>query len=409
MLSRCRSRASSARRRNPGAIWPSTPSARPRAGRAPVAAEVTPARAILTKERRETTKTLNSGAGKLLYRRASSGEVHMCATRRAIHSFCLALSVAGLAVQTPALADSVPFWGAKASVPIDTPINQLKKGEFLWMGEAVSTGPVVMVVSITEQRAYVYRNGILIGATTVSTGRPGHQTPTGVFTVLQKQKEHRSTIYDGAPMPYMERLTWGGIALHAGGLPGYPESHGCIHLPSEFAQRLFDISPNGMTVVIGTEQTAPEQVALPGYLAPVKLVGGQPVDREPLATTEDERWHPELSPSGPVSIVISQGSQRIVVYRSGIEIGRARLTVIGDAPLANHALVLTEGPSSVPDPYVPDPTKFRWLRVGVPGHVGEQGTQVDPMAVARIKLPANFVAQLNGILTLGATLLVTNE
>ena len=134
----------------------------------------------------------------------------------------------GLALSAPALADSVPFWGAKASVPIDTPINQLKKGEFLWMGEAVSTGPVAMVVSITEQRAYVYRNGILIGATTVSTGRPGHLTPTGVFTVLQKQKEHRSTIYDGAPMPYMERLTWGGVALHACGLPGYPESHGCI-------------------------------------------------------------------------------------------------------------------------------------------------------------------------------------
>src|SRR5271155_4074402 len=124
---------------------------------------------------------------------------------RAAHLFWLVLSVMGVALQVPALADSVPFWGSKSSVPIDTPINQLKKGEFLWMGEAVTTGPVVMVVSITEQRAYVYRNGILIGATSVSTGRPGHLTPTGVFTVLQKQKEHRSTIYDGAPMPYMER------------------------------------------------------------------------------------------------------------------------------------------------------------------------------------------------------------
>src|SRR5271156_5619328 len=102
--------------------------------------------------------------------------------RRASHLFCLVLSVAGgAALPAPSLADSVPFWGAKASVPIDTPIKQLKKGEFLWMGEAVTTGPVVMVVSITEQRAYVYRNGILIGATTVSTGRPGHLTPTGVF------------------------------------------------------------------------------------------------------------------------------------------------------------------------------------------------------------------------------------
>jgi hypothetical protein len=334
----------------------------------------------------------------------------MSAMGRAIQSLCVMLTVTGgLAARAPAFADSVPFWGAKASVPIDTPISQLKKGEFLWMGEAVSTGPVVMVVSITEQRGYVYRNGILIGATTVSTGRPGHLTPTGVFTVLQKQKEHRSTIYDGAPMPYMERLTWGGIALHAGGLPGYPESHGCIHLPSEFAQLLFDISPNGMTVVIGTDQTEPKQVAHPGYLVPVKFVGGQAIETEPLAPTEEDRWQPDLSPSGPVSIVLSQGSRRIIVYRNGIEIGRARLTVTGDAPLVNHALVLTEGPSDVPDPYVPDPTKFRWLRIGVPGHLGEQGTQVDPNAVARIKIPADFAARINGILTPGATLFVTDE
>jgi hypothetical protein len=314
-----------------------------------------------------------------------------------------------LLAATVAHADSVPFWGAKASVPIDTPLNALKKGEFLWMGDAVASGPVVMVVSITEQRAYVYRNGILIGATTVSTGRPGHVTPTGVFTVLQKQKEHRSTIYDGAPMPYMERLTWGGVALHAGGLPGYPESHGCIHLPSEFARLLFAISPNGMTVVIGSDATVPERVAHPGYLAPVKFAGGQPVEGHPFEPTEEDRWQPELSPTGPVSIVLSQGSQRIVVYRNGIEIGRARLAVTGDGPLANHALVLAEGPSSVADPYVPDATRYRWLRLGVPGHMGESGSQVDPTAVARIHLPPDFIAKLNGILTPGATLFVTDQ
>jgi hypothetical protein len=110
-----------------------------------------------------------------------------------------------------------------------------------------------------------------------------------------------------------------------------------------------------------------------------------------------------------VSVVISQGSQRVVVYRNGIEIGRARLAVTGDAPLADHALVLSEGPSSVANPYDPDPSKFSWLRIGVPGHLGEQGTQADPMAIARIILPANFVARLNGVLTPGATLFVTNE
>jgi hypothetical protein len=329
--------------------------------------------------------------------------------RRTIHGLWLALACLGALLNTVARADSVPFWGAKASVPIDTPLDKLKKGQFMWIGDAVTSGPIVVVVSITEQRAYVYRNGILIGATTVSTGRPGHLTPTGVFTVLQKQVEHRSTIYDGAPMPYMERLTWGGIALHAGGLPGYPESHGCVHLPSEFARLLFGVSPNGMTVVIGSDATEPENVAHPGYLAPVKFVGGQPIEGDSLAPDEEERWHPELSASGPISIVLSQGSQRIVVYRNGIEIGRARVVISGETPLANHVLVLTTGPSSVPDPYVPDAAKYRWLRLGVPGHMDESNTQVDPAAIGRIKIPADFVARLNAILTPGASLFVTTS
>src|SRR6202522_898675 len=305
---------------------------------------------------------------------------------RAIRPLCLVLSVmGGAAVQAPALADSVPFWGAKTSVPIDTPINQLKKGEFLWMGEAVTTGPVVMVVSITEQRGYVYRNGILIGATTVSTGRPGHLTPTGVFTVLQKQKEHRSTIYDGAPMPYMERLTWGGVALHAGGLPGYPESHGCIHLPTEFAKDLFDVSPPGMTVVIADTASEPTWVTHPGYLAPISIVGGKAINEDPLQSSDQDRWQPEASLSGPVSIVLSRQSQSIVVYRNGIEIGRARISVTGDQPFATHALVLAAGPSDFADPYVPDASKYHWLRIGVPGQVGEAGGAGRPAAAGRVE------------------------
>ena len=329
--------------------------------------------------------------------------------RRMIPRHALMVSIATLALQAPALAASVPFWGAKASEPIDTPIDQLKKGQFLWMGDAVTSGPVVMVVSLNEQRAYVYRNGVLIGATSVSTGRPGHLTPTGVFTVLQKQKEHRSTIYDGAAMPYMERLTWGGVALHAGGLPGYPESHGCVHLPSEFAKLLFEVSPMGMTVVIANEATEPERVDHPGYLAPVGFQSGEPIARDPLAPNEIERWQPELSPSGPVSMVLSQGSGRVVVYRNGIEIGRARVTINSDQPIPSHALVLTEGPSSTPDPYVPDSGKYRWVRLGVAGHMQEAGTQVDPAALARIKVPAEFVRQVNSILTPGATIFVTSE
>jgi hypothetical protein len=327
-----------------------------------------------------------------------------------IFAYLLAiLAVAYAGVWAPAYADSVPFWGAKESVVAGTPIGQLKKGEFLWMADAVSSGPIVMVVSLTEQRAYVYRNGVLIGATTVSTGRPGHLTPTGVFTVLQKQKEHRSTIYDGAPMPYMQRLTWGGIALHAGGLPGYPESHGCVHLPSEFAKELFAISPAGMTVVIADAASEPTWVTHPGYLAPVSATGGKPVEADLLTTGETEHWDPQASTSGPVSIVLSRQSQRIIVYRNGVEIGAARIVVTGDQPFATHALVLAEGPSPFPDPYVPDATKYHWLRIGVPGQVGEAGGDADPATVARIKIPADFVKDVSSVITPGATVIVTDQ
>ena len=126
----------------------------------------------------------------------------------------------------------------------------------------------MLIVSISEQLAYVYRNGIRIGVATCSTGAPGHRTPTGVFTILQKNADHYSNLYNNAPMPYMQRLTWRGIALQAGDLPGYPASHGCIRLPYEFAQRLFEITKLGTTVIISDKTSAPQEVNNPGLLIP---------------------------------------------------------------------------------------------------------------------------------------------
>ena len=127
--------------------------------------------------------------------------------------------------------------------------QRLKPGEFLWAPQVAPEGPLLIVISLATQRAVVYRNGVPIGITTVSTGKPGHSTPTGIFTILQKHVEHYSNLYDNAPMPYMQRLTWGGIALHGGHLPGYPASHGCVRLPHEFARLLFGVTRVGMTVV----------------------------------------------------------------------------------------------------------------------------------------------------------------
>ena len=89
---------------------------------------------------------------------------------------------------------AMPFWGAKQSMPANTPIADLKKGEFIWFGDAVRSGPLLLVVSLDQQRAYLYRNGVLTGVSTVSTGKKGHETPTGVFTILQKNKDHRSNL-----------------------------------------------------------------------------------------------------------------------------------------------------------------------------------------------------------------------
>ena len=105
------------------------------------------------------------------------------------------------------------------------PGDELKPGEWVWYPERSQYGPVAIVVSLSDQLAFVYRNGIRIGATTVSTGRPGFETPTGVFTILRKEKMHHSSKYNNAPMPDSQ-FFFGGAALHAGGLPGYPSSHG---------------------------------------------------------------------------------------------------------------------------------------------------------------------------------------
>ena len=139
----------------------------------------------------------------------------------------------------------------------------LSPGEFVWQPEAAATGDVEIVVSVPLQRAYVYRAGTLIGVTTVSTGRPGHSTPVGSFDILEKRRTHFSNRYNNAPMPFMQRLTWDGIALHAGEIPGRPASHGCIRLPLAFARHLFGVTRVGASVhVIKTSPSAGEALAM---------------------------------------------------------------------------------------------------------------------------------------------------
>jgi len=307
-----------------------------------------------------------------------------------------------------AWAAKMPFWGAKESRPADTPFAELKQGEFIWFGDVARSGPLLMVVSIDEQRAYVYRNGVLTGVSTVSTGKKGHETPTGVFTILQKNKDHFSNIYDNAPMPYMQRLTWGGIALHAGGLPGYPASHGCIRLPSEFARRLFEVTSTGMTVVVASERGELAQAAYPGFLAPVNPTG-EPATTLPLLTTESMRWQPEAAPEGPLSAVLSRQSGRLVVYRAGVEIGRARVVFHGSEPIGTHVLLMVEGAAQTPQRFNPRRDTQRWVEVDIAGYGNRSGAEPDASLAQRIEIPPAFIAQVSSLMVPGDTVLVTDE
>lgn len=175
------------------------------------------------------------------------------------------------------------------------PQPNLQPGEYVWMPEAAQGGAVHIQVSLGDQRLNVYRGGVLIGASTISSGRPGHDTPTGEYVILQKHRKHYSNLYDSAPMPYMQRLTWDGVAMHAGQLPGFPASHGCIRLPKRFARALYGVTGLDTTVMVTAEP-----LMLDGYradasditlTAPLELPRGASADdlnRAMLATAGGE-------------------------------------------------------------------------------------------------------------------------
>ena len=132
------------------------------------------------------------------------------------------------------------------------------------------TGPLAIVVSIAKQRVTLFADGKPIAEAPVSTGTAGHETPMGIFAVIAKSRFHESNIYSGAPMPYMERITWSGIALHEGPLPGHAASHGCIRLPGSFASSLFKITKLGARVVITRDPVAPVAFASARLFVPKK-------------------------------------------------------------------------------------------------------------------------------------------
>lgn len=303
------------------------------------------------------------------------------------------------------------FLGACASIALVSSaealavnVKNMKPGEFIWHPEAAPAGPLVVLVSLNEQRVYVYRNGVAIGVSTISSGKPGHETPTGVFTILQKNRDHRSNIYNNAPMPYMQRLTWTGIALHGGTIPGYPASHGCVRLPHTFAQKLFAETKNGDTVVVADTRVDPAKIAFPALLAPVAPGStASPVDQ--LAKHgKGDFWDESISPSGPLSIVVSLAEQRFYVLRNGVAIGSSWLYTDSGADF-DGALLLVMGEGTVNEPSPFDPTQLRheWASYPLFG----SPPPLDRLENS-IKAQPEFIRHVYRLLKPGTTMLITS-
>jgi len=250
------------------------------------------------------------------------------------------------------------------------------------------------VASITEQVAYVYRNGIRIARSSVSTGRPGHRTPTGVFTILEKEVHHTSSIYKGAEMPYMERVTWGGIALHAGDLPGYPDSHGCVRLPLEFSKLLFGVTMKGATVIIADAHSATAETVHPGLFF---TRSGE--ESEPIAAGQFE-WNPDKSPSGPVALIVSSADKTVYVYRNGVEIGRSGIPnpqVV--LPLNDRVFSALQGTDA--------DGHLRWVQVTTKGK--DTSSESLFLAAQKSGLPAKFLTEAKQVISPGATIIFTDK
>ena len=263
-----------------------------------------------------------------------------------------------LATSCAFLASSQIVQGTNADVAIE----DMLPGDFTWHPERSPHGAVAVIASIPEQRVHVYRNGVRIAVSTCSTGRPGHETPTGVFTVLQKDKHHRSSTYGGAPMPNMNRLTWQGIALHAGNLPGYPASHGCVRLPLEFSEKLFTVTHIGTPVILAGAMTHPWSLVHPGL-----VLDAFEEDILSSAVSElDARAHPsdwtDTQPYPITTVLVTTADNRITVMEDGRETLSGTLSEGTDGQLGEHVFVLKQatdnslhwtGITHHPDPAAP--------------------------------------------------------
>lgn len=292
------------------------------------------------------------------------------------------------------------LFGRSALADMALDARVLKPGQFLWQPEASPKGPLSIVVSIKTQLLYAHRNGIKVAVSTVSSGKKGHETPTGVFTVLEKDKDHVSSIYEGAEMPFMNRLTWSGIALHAGKLPGYPASHGCVRLPFKFAELLYTITRVGTPVVIAGSYTEPEPISHPGLLA--GLYDAKEFDavgagkRKELMSAEED-----AAPKAATSVLVSTSDKKIIVMQNGEIVAQGPATIDNaDKPFKSNVFILSGSDAAAKG--------LRWEAIGY--SATDSGALLpDASTIERIHGTPQVVAAIKDRMAPGMVLVITDE
>jgi L,D-transpeptidase catalytic domain len=237
---------------------------------------------------------------------------------------------------------------------------------------AAPKGPLQIVVSIADQHVTLYGNGARLAQSPVSTGVPGRPTPTGVFSVIQKDRFHHSNLYSNAPMPFMERITWSGVALHEGPLPGYPASHGCIRLTHDFAVRLWQAAKLGARVIVARNDVVPVDFAHPRLFVPKPkppepAVGGDdpdkrvesipPVNLAQVSISSPDRAVPERGAKAaeggaPPSATATPAAGAL---RGSVEMGSPAMVKTAAAVPAGAPAITSDPAPTVADPSKPAP------------------------------------------------------
>ena len=300
-------------------------------------------------------------------------------------------------------------------------------------------GPLQIIISIADQRVSVYDNDAMIARSSVSTGVPHHPTPLGVFSVISKQRWHRSNLYSAAPMPYMQRITWSGIALHAGILPGHPASHGCIRLKNDFAIRLWHLTKPGARVIIASDDIHPVEIANPHlFESKPQPASTPPESRGDLTATvnitsagdaQQVTDPPTPGPTQtadkprklvPISVFVSRKSSKLFVRRGSTPLFDTPVQIRDpEESLGTHVFTVM-APQN-------EGAGLRWTVVSMPEeaprkhpkgrHAGKHSVE-DPPAVPspdkanaaldRIEIPQETVERIAQLLTPGSSLIVSD-